>query len=273
MNKFHHILHGLQLSRLKKFTHLIPKSFKSWERTLDYAVAHRDEFEKLLPPDFSWALLYELETKRLFILNLAALGILEKVLQAQRDGLDVNQYMMDEAIRQDKEPDDSFGWAGGHDGRFSEADVMAITYATQAAYACMSTYGHYLNDLVKLVREGRDKNSNAFFHAVSIDRTVLGCPTFAARHARAEFFREKPFLLRFRKAVKGQPHIALTQHRDLKTLLQLFHEMNTLKNFSIDEADLLFITELKVYQDRGKDPARSLMRFIQRWRAEKETAT
>jgi hypothetical protein len=137
----------------------------------------------------------------------------------------------------------------------------------------MSIYGHYLNDLVKQVRDGKDPLNNAFFYAVSIDRTVLSCPTFAARLSRAEFFGEKQFMLRLRKSVKGKPHDALLQHRDLRFVLQLFHEMKTLASFSLDEADLLFITELKLYQDAGQDPTRSLMRFIQRWKAEKSTAT
>lgn len=269
MRKLQRLLGGLQLGKLKKITALIPKVRSQWDDTLTYVSVNRDKVEKLLPPDFSWASLYELEVKQMFILNLAALGLLDKMLQAHRDGLDLNQYLMDESIRESENESDVVEWSGGHGDLFTKADVFAITYASQASWNCVSIYGHYLNDLVKQVRDKKDPLDNFFFYAVSIDRTVLCCPTFAARLSRAEFFGEKRFMLRLTKATKGKPHVALMQHRDLRAVLQLFHEMKTLTSFTLDDADILFIKELKLYQDGGDDPARSLMRFIQRWKADK----
>lgn len=273
MRKLQYLLGGIKLARLKKFTALLPKTRKKWEETLAYASAHRAKIEKDLPQEFSWSYLYELEVKEMLILNLAALGYLDKLLQAHRDGLNLNQYLMDEVIREDAGDSEEMEWSGGHGGQFSEADVYAITYASQASKQCVSIYGHYLNDLVKQVRDGNDPLNNAFFYAVSIDRTVLCCPTFAVRLSRAEFFGEKQFLFRLCKAVKGKPHDALLQHQDLRFILQLFHEMKTLSSLTLEEADLLFIKELKLYQDGGNDPTRSLMRFIQRWKADKHAAT
>lgn len=272
MRKLQHLLGGLKLGRLKKFTALLPKTRTGWSDALAHASAHRDKVEKLLPPEFCWSFLYELEVKEMLILNLASLGLLEGLIQAHQKGLNLNQYLMDEAIRE-SESKKEIEWSGGHGSIFSEADVLAISYASQASRNCVSIYGHYLNELVKQVRDGKDPLNNAFFYAVSIDRTVLCCPTFAARLSRAEFFGEKQFLFRLCKAVKGKPHVALLQHRDLRLVLQLFHEMKTLSSFTLEDADLLFIKEFKLYQDAGEDPARSLMRFIQRWKAEKEAAT
>jgi hypothetical protein len=124
-----------------------------------------------------------------------------------------------------------------------------------------------------MVGKGGDGSDDAFFKAVTIDRTVLSCPTFATRLARAEFFGEKQFFLHLRKATKGKPHDNLLVHEDLRFMLQLFHEANALNSLTLTDADMLFIKELKVYTDNGADPARSLMRFIQRWKAEKQSAT
>lgn len=274
MRKLKHLLGRLRLGRLKKFSSLLPQTRTKWGEALAYVSAHRDKVEKQLPPDFSWSFLYELEVKQMFILNLAALGLLDRLTQAHRDGHDLNQYLMDEAIREaaNKEGGDD-EWSGGHGELFTQTDVFAVSYASQASWNCMSIYGHYLNDLVKQVRDGNDPLENAFFYAVSIDRTVLCCPTFAARLSRAEFFGEKKFMLRLTKATKGKPHVALLQHQNLRAMLQLVHEMQTLSSFTLDEADLLFITELNLYRDAGKDPAGSLFRFIQRWKADKTTAT
>ena len=273
MSSFQHILHGLKLSSLKKFTALLSKSRIHYADALAQASANRDKFEKFLPADFSWAYLYELEVKEMFFLNLAAFGFLDKLFQAQRNGFNLNQYLMDESIREAESEDDDIEWSGGHGGIFSKGDVLAISHASQNSWRCLGIYGHYLNDLVKQVRDGNDGQDNAFFHAVSIDRTALSCPTFSARHARAEYFGEKKFMLRLRKAVKGKPHDALLLHQDLRSILQLFHEMNMLSQLTLTDVDMLFIKELKIYQDAGNDPARSLMRFIQRWKAEKPSAT
>jgi len=273
MRSLHHVLGRIRLSTFKKFTALLPNTRKKYGEVLALASTNREKIEKLLPDDFSWAMLYELQAKELFILSLAALGFLDKLSQAARAGLDINQFLMEAAIREEENENGEFEWSGGHGGLFTEADTIATTHATQNSWRCLSIYGQYLNDLVKLVREGNDGADDAYFKAVNIDRTVLTCPTFAARLARAEYFGEKKFIFRLRKAVKGKPHDSLLLHQDLRTVLQFFHEINTISLFTLDEADLLFIKELKVYQDAGKDPARSLMRFIQRWKAEKSPAT
>lgn len=56
-------------------------------------------------------------------------------------------------------------------------------------------------------------------------------------------------------------------------MLQILHEVKALPNLSLTEADLLFIQELKIYSDSGVDPSRGLMRFIQRWKAERPLST
>ena len=273
MRNVQQILARFSLAQLKKLSALLPISRNKYNDALTLAALNRDKIEKLLPPDFSWAELYELETKQMFILYLCVLGLLDRLIQAYHAGLDINQYLLDESIRASENEETEDDWTGGHGGAYTEADFLGTAHAAQNSMRCQGIYGHYLNDLVKLVREGGKGADDAFFNAVSIDRTVLTCPTFAARLARAEYFREKIFMLRLRKAVKGKPHDSLLTHQDLRNMMQLFLEMKTPTTLTLDEADYLLIKELKLYQDAGQDPARSLMRFIQRWKAEKSPAT
>lgn len=235
--------------------------------------ARRAKIESILPPDFSWAELYELNIKELNILKLAAMGFLDALVQAAHSGLDLNQFMLEETIRSAEDENEEVEWSGGHGGLFTQADIYALYHANMSTMRCLGIYGHYLNDLASMVSKGGDGSDDAFFKAVSIDRTVLTCPTFAARLAKAEFFGEKKFFLRLRKATGGKPHDNLLIHQDLRFMLQLFHEVKALGSFILSDADVLFIKELKVYSDKGDDPARSLMRFIQRWKAEKPSAT
>lgn len=273
MSSIHHVLGGLKLSSLKKLRELLPKTRKMEEEARALFKAKRDNIEGMLPPDFSWAYLYELNIKEMNILTLATLGFLDKLVQAAHAGFDLNQFLFEEAIRSAQDEREEVEWSGGYGGLFTEADVFAVQHANQSAMRCLGIYGHYLNDLVSMVSQGGDGSDDAFFKAVTIDRTVLTCPTFAARLARAEFFGEKKFFLHLRKAIKGKPHDNLLIHQDLRSILQLFHEANVLGSLTLTDADMLFIKELKVYTDKGHDPARSLMRFIQRWKAEKQSAT
>ncbi|RFC33297.1 MAG: hypothetical protein DID92_2727744758 [Candidatus Nitrotoga sp. SPKER] len=273
MSNLQNVLGELKLATIKKFVSLLPKSRKNYGKAIALVKEKRDKIETRLPADFSWSELYELEAKQMFILTLASLGYLEGMVQAARAGLNLNQFLIDEATRSSEDENEEVEWSGGHKGLFCEADIYSITHAAQISARCLGIYGFYLNELVAQVRKGGKDADNAYFKAVMIDRTVLTCPTFAARLARAEFFSEKNFILRLRKAFKGKPHDSLLIHQDLRTLLQFFHEINTINSLTLNEADLLLIQELKIYQDKGDDPARSLMRFIQRWKAAKHTAT
>jgi len=273
MGSIHNILGELKLSSLKTLRAILPKARRKYVTALSTAAAKRDSIEKFLPHDFSWASLYELEFKEMLLLNLSVLGMLEMLIQAYHAGLDLNQYLMDFTIHEAEDKDEGKDWAGGHGGIYTEDDLLGTTHAFQNSWRCMSIYGHFLNDLVKQVRGGGKEAEDAFFNAVRIDRTILNCPTFAARLARAEYFREKDFMQRLHRAIKEKPHDALLVHQDLRTMLYVFQDLKILDDLSLNETDLLFIKELKLYQDAGKDPARSLMRFIQRWKEQKSPAT
>jgi hypothetical protein len=272
MRNIQSLLERLGLARLKRFRNLLPDARKKYKDTRKLIIEKRQEFEKDLPADFTWSYLYELEYKQLMLLSLTCFGLLDKFIKAYQDGLDLNVYMMDE-IALESEGDEDIAWTGGHEGKYSKADLMGVHYANECTWRCLGIYGEFLNDLVKKVRNGRDENDDAFFNAVRIDRTVLTCPTFAARFARAQYFGEKKFMLRLLAAIKEKPHDALLVHQDMRNMLRVFEDLNALDSMSMKEADWLFVQELKTYQNAGSDPARSLMRFIQRWKEGQTAAT
>ncbi len=255
---------GFSLTTLKKLRALLPKLRKIPDETRRLAQSKREKMEKLLPPDFTWAELYELNIKELNIIGVAVMGLLDPLVQAAREGLNLNEFLLQETITADEDYD------GGHNGLFTMTEVFAVHYANMGMLFGLFYYGHYTNELVAMAKIGDD---DAFFKAVRVDPTVLTCPSFAARLARARVFGEKHFMQRLHRATKTKPHEALLIHQDLRFMLQLFHEAKALPDLTLTEADLLFIRELKLYSDKGADPARSLMRFIQRWKADKSTAT
>ncbi len=58
-------------------------------------------------------------------------------------------------------------------------------------------------------------------------------------------------------------------NKDLRVMLQATHEAGQLESLAMTAADELFIQELAVYRDQGEDPARSLYRFILRFKNNK----
>ena len=262
---------AFSLARLKQLSKILPKIRKLPQEIRETARKQRAIVEKIIPADFSWAYLYELSVIQLNALSLATLGTLDRMERAHKAGEDLNALLMDMIIESDSDEDKVEDWNGGYKGLFKESDVFAVQFATNGMMLCLGIYGRYLNDLVAIVRDGKDRGDEAFFKAVTIDRTVLTCPTFAARLVRAELYGDKHFVRRLHKAVKGKPHDSLLMYQDLRFFLQLFHEAKVLPKLSIEQSDLLFIQELKLYNEAG-DPARSLWRFIERWKQQQETS-
>lgn len=262
---------GLSLSTLKKMRALLPRLRKLPEETRKLAQSNREKMEKVLSADFTWAELYDLSVKELNIVCMAVMGLLDPLAQAAREGLNLNEFLVQEAIRS-AEPteEDDEDYTGGHNGLFTMEDVFAVHYANMGMLFGLFYYGQYTNDLVAMAKNGND---DAFFKAIRVDPTILTSPSFSARLARARVFGEKHFMLRLHSAMKTKPHEALLMHQDLRFMLQVFHEAKVLPDLTLSETDLLFIKELKLYSDKGSDPARSLMRFIQRWKADKPSAT
>lgn len=113
------------------------------------------------------------------------------------------------------------------------------------------------------VRSGDD---NAFFKAVRIDRSILTCPTFAARLARAEFRHESGFFKKLRYALKGKIEKQDARYHYLRFFLALLDELGVLDKLSMEDRYKLLAEDFRLYDRTGKDPARSLDRFIARWK-------
>lgn len=262
---------SFNLSTLKKLRSILPKIRKHPAMVRKLAQTKREKVEKLLPADFTWSDLYDLSVRELNILGLAVTGLLDPLNQAAHEGLNLNEFVVEETIRNmNSDEDDDEDYTGGHGGLYKMEDVIAVHYANMGMLLGVFYYGRYLNDMVAKARAG---DEDSFFQAIRVDPTVLTSPSFAARLARAHVFGEKRFMQRLHAATKAKPHEALLMNQDLRFMLQIMHETKALTDLTLSKADVLFIQELKLYSDKGADPARSLMRFIQRWKADKQSAT
>ena len=235
--------------------------------------ANRGKVERYFSDDFCWAFLYELPYLQLLILLMAALGMIDEFLQTVKNAENPREAVLDQ-IEREMNDDTPVDWEGGSGGCFSEEDVFAILTAVFRSLKSLGLYGSYMSELIEQVRNGSE---TAFFHALRVDRTVIGCPScwlFALTHlSRAEFFQDKRYLAQFISAIKGKPPSSLRTHRKLRVTLQFLSEAGLLgKNQEVTMDDIAFIQEVGVYS-RKAGAERSLEQFVRRWLDSKMSPT
>lgn len=140
---------------------------------------------------------------------------------------------------------------------------IAIWYALLRSLESIQVYGRSLSRLVEDVVQGSDK---ALFDAVKMDHSILGNPHIQRRIAIAEMKLDKKFFSQLANSIKGRPLKYSPDLWQIRYLLSLTHEIGLLDSLTMEDAYELYCLELKVYSDKGADPAGSLWKFINRWK-------
>lgn len=257
---------NMDTEALKAMRKLLPEIWNLPDELSQIVESKREKLEREWPDGFTWAWLYELETKHFCLIGLAVLGLLPLIEKARKEKRPAHELLI-EAVLANAEP---LEWGGGLGGQFSKFDLLAIQVASMGMTQSIGLYGQLLS---KLVADAASGNDEALFQAISVDRTVVSLPFVAGRLARASLLNDEAFLQQLRKALKQMPHDNLKDHQDLKFFLHLLNELDSLASLPASDADWLFIQELKVYSSKGEDPARSLQRFIQRWKSCQQSTT
>lgn len=91
-----------------------------------------------------------------------------------------------------------------------------------------------------LVDQVRNGSSEAFFKAVSIDRSILSCPTFANRLSLAELRNDRQFFIHLRKALKGPSQKHMEAIGDLRYAIVLLRDAGFDK-YTDDQLIALFV--------------------------------
>lgn len=269
-----------QLLFLKEGVHFIEQ--KEIELAESAANLPFSKLDALLDEDFSWASLYELPFNQTVILIFSALGFLPSILEAVNSNKDVNQAIIDftNKINSDsdayinslcnlkKEPETITELKNIRFSVFySLSDLLVLSNAVLGELSAMRKYGRTISELVDDVRKRRHKDES-FWQAIHIDPTVLSTEVFTRRMSIAYMHNDKDFFKILANAVKTKwkKNKTKTELDPLRVMLHALNEIKVLNNLSMDAADKLFIQELEVYSNDGEDPARSLYRFINRWK-------
>jgi hypothetical protein len=232
----------LTADQFKQLIQQLPEMRKE-QKSLEDVVksASKERINKLLEKDFYWAEVYEFT----FIEHLSFLMMaMDKIdfLKESQNAPDPTQHFMDNL----EVDDDSELWTGGWNGIFKKQDLIGLAFALQRTILSIMIYQKTMQTLVGEVRQGND---DSLFDAVRIDRSIVACPTFAARIAKAEFLHDKQFFLRLVKAFKGPTKKYWQSYQDLRFALYTLRDLGFDKLTDNQLVDLL-VNQLKVYPDR-----------------------
>lgn len=99
----------------------------------------------------------------------------------------------------------------------------------------------------------------------------MTCPCIADRIALAELEQDKKFFDSLKKSFNGPHKTKQSNYRELRFLLEILDEDETLSSLSMEQLYQLCCVEIDLYPIDGSDPAKSLDQFVRRWKAERST--
>lgn len=200
--------------------------------------APKEKLRELLGDGLWWAPLYEMT----FTLNV---GLLMYVL-GKADWLKEIAARPDpqEAVLEEFEDDSPLEWNGGPGGAFTESHLFALACALQRNVLSVMIYKQTICGLIEEARELA--NDDALFKAIRVDKSVVSCPTAAARISEAEVLGQKQFFVRLRSALKGPSMKHWEGYRDLRYSLFVLRELG-FDQLSDDQLENLLVNVLKVY--------------------------
>lgn len=199
--------------------------------------APKEKISELLDKEFYWAEVYELPFHHQIALLFCALGRVQKLIEVSKSP-DPNQAALEWF-----ENDDIDDWNGGEGGVFQKKHIIGLTVALQRNVLSIMLFHRTLDKMVEDVRAGKVES---LFQAVRLDRSIVACPTFADRIAKAELENDKMFFLHLRSALKGPSKKQWEAYKDLRYALYMLKELGFDKMSDAKLEDLL-VHKLKLY--------------------------
>ena len=238
-------------------------AMREMSREVQAEIASKPEtLATLLSPPYFWSKVYELPFMHHLALLIEAAGYTGEVIQAaasddpQAAAFAWFAQENDEAPRQ------------GPEEQEKKQRLLALLFSLDKTVESMVTHGKFIDELVRDVKMGNDQS---LFKAVQIDRTVTSCPPIADRITLAEMTQDEGFSKKLSNAIRTKPKKPKEEYAELRYVLYALEEADALGKLSTERAYRLFCEELAIYPDDGEDPARSLQRFIARWKKARAT--
>lgn len=248
----------------RAFGKLSPDDLKQLLRHFPMLFAEQEEARELLirKPDVFfaddchkplWCLLYELPAKEAFASVMLGLGGEDALKTIVKSPNQVQALPVAiDAINREID-----GWEPdaeeADDLRKNLGVIFGTSMAVGKSLRSLLIFGHYLNDLVAMVRTQGISADRWLFAAVKIDITVLGCPSIMARVTRAIIEDDQQFQKKLRRAMTGKfTKREQKTYQDMRLVLQVLYETDAPK-LSADDLYTLFHDELNLVRSEAGD--------------------
>lgn len=213
-----------------------------------------EKADRILAADcanFSWCQFYELPAKEHFarcVVAFGAVDMLQQLAKAPNQLQTMSKFIEEIGASDDEDvgEGDDLSDEERENLRRGLGVVFGLSKSIVNSLRSLLIFGHYMNDLVAIVRAGGAAADSALLSAVKIDPTVLGCPTAVTRLSRAVMLDDKKFLGEVRKAISGMLNKREQKtYQQMRLVLQVLHETNAPR---LGSADLykLFHDELNL---------------------------
>lgn len=228
----------LSLEQFKRLTNDLPEIRSQMQELPDLIRSVPPEkIDGLLGKDFYWAEVYEFPYHIQLAMLFCALGKVNDLVEISKSP-DPQQAVIDWGAQDVDEE-----WNGGEGRLFEKKHVIGLTVALQRNLLSVMLFHRTLDKFVEDVRAGND---DSLFQAVRIDRSIVSCPTFADRIARAELENDKMFFIHLRSSLKGPSKKHWEMYKDLRYALYTLRELGFDKMTDAQLEDLL-VHKLKLY--------------------------
>lgn len=189
-------------------------------------------------PDFYWADIYDLPFNDQIGLLVCALGYADKLHQVATSDNPTAQ-----AISWLDADDSSESWLGGTGGIFKEEHVIGLTVVIQRNILSIMMFQR---SIATLLEEARSGNLSSLFNAIRVDRSIVACPSVAARIAKAELEQDEEFFDGLKKALNGPSKKYWASYQDLRYAMCLLRDMG-FDNLPDDLLEALLVSTLELY--------------------------
>jgi hypothetical protein len=228
----------------KEFGKLSPEQFHRLVKTLPELRKSNIDLASMLKSDparfrelfgtseHSWASIYEMPFFEQMSHLMFMLGMHEPLIQAWQ-----SEDPLEEYSKWGEEGSGLDDWYRANESTINPKHMLWLAMVFQRNIMAIMLFHCSMGHLVERVRQNDDES---FFHAVEVDRSVLSCPTFADRLARAESTNDKHFFIRLRKSLKGPSKKHMEAIQDLRYSIVALRAMG-FDRFTDADLEILFI--------------------------------
>jgi hypothetical protein len=206
---------------------LTPEQFSELAKKLPEVRSQKREFSELakskpnrikeiLGEYYSWANIYELSFTKQLAYLFVLLGMQEPIIRVGKSSNPQQSIL--EVCKDGAELDQ---WYDNNEDKIDKKHLIWLVMVMQRNILSIMLFHQSLGALVEQVRNG---SQDALFKAVSIDRSILTCPTFSDRLSHAELINDKPVFIHLRKALKGPSNKHMAAIGDLRYAIVLLRE-------------------------------------------------